>query len=80
MAPPNDAFIGGPRPVSYIENGTQWFISLGFITLVNGKATVDTAALDSADIKISDKTALESLIDTLLALGGLPKQFDHFLT
>jgi hypothetical protein len=69
MAPPNNAFIRGPRPVSYTEGGWQWFIPLGFITLVSGKARVDTAALAAANIAISNIPALENLIDRLLASG-----------
>ena len=69
MAPPNSTFINGPRPVSYLEKGTQWFIPLGFITLVNGKAKVNPGALAGANIAIGNVAALEGLIDTLLLFG-----------
>jgi hypothetical protein len=71
MALPNNASISGSRPVSYVEDGSQWFIPLGFITLVSGKASVNTEALAAANISISNIAALESLIDMFLAFGEL---------
>lgn len=65
--------IRGATPISYIANGRQVFIPLGFVTLVDENVEVDMTALTAAGITDINKAKLEDRIKALLDSGELAK-------